>query len=91
MSTCDDVGDICNLGSLTCTVAFPENSIQNNNLWRKNSNNGDDDDEDDMCLIDDENFLTYDGETGPTLEKNTDAKKVSLCVSPFSLIFQILF
>uniref|UniRef100_A0A1J3JQL1 mitogen-activated protein kinase kinase kinase n=1 Tax=Noccaea caerulescens TaxID=107243 RepID=A0A1J3JQL1_NOCCA len=59
MSSCDDVGDICNLGSLTCPVAFSENSIQSNNFSRKNHND-DDDDEDDMCLIDDESFLTYD-------------------------------
>lgn len=78
MSTCEDVGDICNLGSLTCTLSFPENSIQNNSLWQKNNNGYDDDnDDDDMCLIDDENFMTYNGDTGPTSEKNIDAKKVA--------------
>ncbi|KAL1188123.1 Mitogen-activated protein kinase kinase kinase 2 [Cardamine amara subsp. amara] len=71
LSTSDDVGDICNLGSLTCTLSFPENSIQNNSLWQKSSNGYDDDndDDDDMCVIDDDNFLTYNGETGPTLDK----------------------
>lgn len=75
MSSCDDVGDICNLGSLTCPVAFPENPIQSNNFSRKNHND-DDDDEDDMCLIDDESFLTYD-------EKKK--KVISLCVSVIQL------
>lgn len=88
MSTSDDVGDICNLGSLTCTLALPENSIQNNSLCLK-SNNGynEDDDDDDMCLIDNENFLTYDGETSPTRDNNTDAKKVSLCVIILSHLY----
>ncbi|XP_024005530.1 mitogen-activated protein kinase kinase kinase 2 isoform X1 [Eutrema salsugineum] len=90
ISTCDDVGDICNLGSLSCTLAFPENSIQNNNSWRKN-NNGYDNDDDDMCLIDDDNFLTYDGEAGPTLEKNSDAEKSCDTMSEISNILKCKF
>ncbi|XP_010480210.1 PREDICTED: mitogen-activated protein kinase kinase kinase 2 [Camelina sativa] len=92
MSTSDDVGDICNLGSLTCTIAFPENSIQNNSLCLK-SNNGynEDEDDDDMCLIGDENFLTYNGDTGLTLDNNTDAKKSSDTMSEISGVLKCKF
>lgn len=65
---------MCNLGSLNYPLAHPVKSIQNNNFWQQNDNGGD---EDDMCLIGDENFLTFDGETRPTPEKNSDLKKVS--------------
>lgn len=66
---------MCNLGSLNYSLVYPVKSIQNKNLWQQNDNGGD---EDDMCLIDDENFLTFDGETRPTLENNSDLKKVSI-------------
>lgn len=66
---------MCNLGSLNCSLAYPVKSFQNNNSWRQNDNGGD---EDDMCLIDDENFLTFDGETRPILENSSDLKKVSI-------------
>ncbi|XP_010528879.1 PREDICTED: mitogen-activated protein kinase kinase kinase ANP1 isoform X2 [Tarenaya hassleriana] len=36
MSACDDAGDICNLGSLNCSLVCPEKSIQSDNMWRKN-------------------------------------------------------
>jgi len=75
------------LGSLTCTLAFPEKSIQNNSLCLKSNNGYDDDDDNDMCLIDDENFLTYNGETGPSLDNNTDAKKVIFCVINLSHLY----
>ncbi|VVA90565.1 unnamed protein product [Arabis nemorensis] len=81
-STCDDVGDMCNLGSLNCSLAYPVKSFQNNNSWRQNDNGGD---EDDMCLIDDENFLTFDGETRPTLESNSDLKKSCDDISGMSI------
>jgi len=90
-STSDDVGDICNLGSLTCTLAFPEKSIQNNSLCLKSNNGYDDDDDNDMCLIDDENFLTYNGETGPSLDNNTDAKKSCDTMSEISDILKCKF
>ncbi|CAH2038517.1 unnamed protein product [Thlaspi arvense] len=70
-STCNDAGDMCNLGSLNYSVAYPVKSIQNNNFWQPNDNGGD---EDDMCLIDDENFLTFDGKARPTIENNSDLK-----------------
>lgn len=66
---------MCNLGSLNYSLADPVKSIHNDNLWPQNDNGGD---EDDMCLIDDENFLTFDGETRPNLENNSDLKKVSI-------------
>ncbi|CAH8356004.1 unnamed protein product [Eruca vesicaria subsp. sativa] len=73
-STCNDVGDMCNLGSLNYSLASPLKSIQNNNFRPQNDNGGE---EDDMCLIDDDNFLTFNGETGPFLENNSDLKKSS--------------
>jgi serine/threonine protein kinase len=73
-STCDDVGDMCNFGSLNYSLVDPVKSIQNKNLWQQNDNGGD---EDDMCLIDDENFLTFDGEMSSTLEKDCHLKKVA--------------
>ncbi|CAN8294885.1 unnamed protein product [Cochlearia groenlandica] len=69
---CNDVGDMCNLGSLNYSLAQPVRSIQTNNFWQQNDNGGD---EDDMCMIGDEDFLTFDGETRPTLETNRDLKK----------------
>ncbi|KAG2305465.1 hypothetical protein Bca52824_034116 [Brassica carinata] len=71
-STCNDLGDMCNLGSLNYSLASPLRSIQNNNFREQNDNGGD---EDDMCLIDDDNFLTFNGETGPNLEHNSDLEK----------------
>lgn len=71
-STCNDVGDMCNLGSLNYSLASPLKSIQNNNFRQQNDNG---DEEDDMCLIDDDNFLTFNGETGPILGNNSDLKK----------------
>ncbi|XP_010553736.1 PREDICTED: LOW QUALITY PROTEIN: mitogen-activated protein kinase kinase kinase ANP1 [Tarenaya hassleriana] len=73
MSTCDDAGDICNLGSLNCSFLSLEPSIQSDNLWQKNNN--DDEDDDDMCLIDCENFLTFDAEASHALEKKNDIEK----------------
>ncbi|KAG7585530.1 Protein kinase domain [Arabidopsis thaliana x Arabidopsis arenosa] len=92
MSTSEDVGDICNLGSLTCTLAFPENSIQNDSLCLKGNNGYDEDDDDnDMCLIDDEDLLTYNGKTGPSLGNNTDAKKSCDTMSEISDILKCKF
>ncbi|ESQ35976.1 hypothetical protein EUTSA_v10006999mg [Eutrema salsugineum] len=71
-STCNDVGDMCNLGSLNYSLAYPVKSIQNSNFWQQSDTGGD---EDDMCLMDDDSFLTFDGETRPTLENNIDLKK----------------
>ncbi|CAA7053275.1 unnamed protein product [Microthlaspi erraticum] len=71
-STRNDVEDMCNLGSLNYSLAHPVKSIQNNNFWQQNDNGGD---EDDMCLIGDENFLTFDGETRLTPDINSDLKK----------------
>jgi len=65
---------MCNLGSLNYSLVDPVKSIQNKNLWQQNDNGGD---EDDMCLIDDENFLTFDGEMSSTLEKDCHLKKVA--------------
>ncbi|CAH8256753.1 unnamed protein product [Arabidopsis lyrata] len=92
MSTSEDVGDICNLGSLTCTLAFPENSIQNNSLCLKGNNGYDEDDDDnDMCLFDDEDFLTYNGKTCPSLDNNTDARKSCDTMSEISDILKCKF
>ncbi|CAA7027564.1 unnamed protein product [Microthlaspi erraticum] len=77
MSTCDDEGDICNLGSLTCPVAFPENPIQSTNFSRKSRN--DDDDEDDMCLIDDGSFLTYDEKNKKSCDTMTEISDILKC------------
>lgn len=68
---------MCNLGSLNYSLASPLKSIQNNNFRQQNDNGGE---EDDMCLIDDDNFLTFNGETGPNLEHNSDLKKVTIHV-----------
>ncbi|XP_019094884.1 PREDICTED: mitogen-activated protein kinase kinase kinase ANP1 [Camelina sativa] len=87
-STCDDVGDMCNFGSLNYSLVYPVKSIQNKNLWQQNDNGGD---EDDMCLIDDDNFLTFDGETRPTLEKNSDLKKSCDAVSDVSIALKSKF
>lgn len=63
--------------------------MQNKNLWQQNDNGGD---EDDMCLIDDENFLTFDGEMRPSLENNCDLKKVSIhIISHLEFKSQLLF
>ncbi|CAN8289450.1 unnamed protein product [Cochlearia groenlandica] len=73
--TCDNVGDMCNIGSLNCSLAQPMKSIQSNIFWQQNDNGGN---EDDMCLIGDENFSTFDDgetETRSTLETNSDSKK----------------
>ncbi|KAH0921068.1 hypothetical protein HID58_021086 [Brassica napus] len=80
-STCNDVGDMCNLGSLNYSLASPLKSIQNNNFRQQNDNG---DEEDDMCLIDDDNFLTFNGETGPILENNSDLKKSCDAISDMS-------
>ncbi|CAE5956930.1 unnamed protein product [Arabidopsis arenosa] len=87
-STCDDVGDMCNLGSLNYSLVNPVKSLQNKNLWQQNGNGGD---EDDMCLIDDENFLTFDGEMRPTLENNCDLKKSFDAVSDMSIALKSKF
>ncbi|KAJ0237724.1 Mitogen-activated protein kinase kinase kinase 2 [Hirschfeldia incana] len=71
-SACNDVGDMCNLGSLNYSLASPLESIQNNNFRQHNDNGGE---EDDMCLIDDDNFLSFNGETGLNLEHNSVLKK----------------
>lgn len=68
---------MCNLGSLNYSLASPLKSIQNNNFRQQNDNG---DEEDDMCLIDDDNFLTFNGETGPILGNNSDLKKVTIHV-----------
>ncbi|XP_019091579.1 PREDICTED: mitogen-activated protein kinase kinase kinase ANP1-like isoform X2 [Camelina sativa] len=87
-STCDDVGDMCNFGSLNYSLVCPVKSIQNKNLWQQNENGGD---EDDMCLIDDDNFLTFDGETRPTLENNSDLKKSCDAISDMSIALKSKF
>lgn len=66
---------MCNLGSLNYSLASPFKSIQNNNFRQQNDNGGE---EDDMCLIDDDNFLTFKGESGPILKNNSDLKKVTI-------------
>ncbi|KAL9855809.1 putative mitogen-activated protein kinase kinase kinase ANP1 STE-STE11 family [Arabidopsis thaliana] len=87
-STCDDVGDMCNFGSLNYSLVDPVKSIQNKNLWQQNDNGGD---EDDMCLIDDENFLTFDGEMSSTLEKDCHLKKSCDDISDMSIALKSKF
>ncbi|EOA37879.1 hypothetical protein CARUB_v10011475mg [Capsella rubella] len=81
-STCDDVGDMCNLGSLNCSLLYPVKSIQNSNLWQLHDNGGD---EDDMCLIDNEDFLTFNGKATPILENSSDLKKSCDAISDMSI------
>lgn len=66
------------MGSLNYSLASPLKSIQNNNFRQQNDNG---DEEDVMCLIDDDNFLTFNGETGPNLVNNSDLKKVTIHVT----------
>lgn len=71
MSTCLDVNDVCNLGSLHCSTVSPEKSFESRHPWRRNSS------DDDMCQIDDSNDITM-GEGNLRSPLMTDNFKVTV-------------
>ncbi|XP_062006212.1 mitogen-activated protein kinase kinase kinase ANP1 isoform X2 [Rosa rugosa] len=46
MSTCRDSSDMCNMGSLHCSVINPDKVLESTHIWGRDS-------DDDMCQIDD--------------------------------------